>query len=137
DLIGFLGHALASHRRNPFPECWFCLDEQSRSLVAKRYPRVRFMFDRRQQQSSLKGRKYPENSRSAGNPGGTLIVEQVFAEFEPTVHERGSDGAGDKQPGISFAAQAAGGIRAIRHWRGPDAAGVLPNRPLRSPLPGG
>ncbi|ETZ34044.1 transmembrane domain protein [Mycobacterium intracellulare MIN_061107_1834] len=39
---------------------------------------------------------------SAGNLGGPLIVEMVFAQLE--ANKRGSDGAGDKQPGISFAA---------------------------------
>jgi uncharacterized YccA/Bax inhibitor family protein len=39
----------------------------------------------RQRPSSLKGRKYQENSSSVGNPGGPLIVEQVFARLEATV----------------------------------------------------
>jgi hypothetical protein len=39
-----------------------------------------------------------ENPSSAGNPGGPLIVEQVFAQLAATatVIKRGSDGAGDK-----------------------------------------
>jgi uncharacterized YccA/Bax inhibitor family protein len=35
--------------------------------------------------SQSKGRKYQENSSSVGNPGGPLIVEQVFARLEATV----------------------------------------------------
>jgi hypothetical protein len=37
-----------------------------------------------------------KNSRSVGNPGGPLVVEQVFAQLEPIAIQRGSDGAGDK-----------------------------------------
>ncbi|AHM06813.1 Uncharacterised protein [Mycobacterium tuberculosis] len=40
----------------------------------------------------------------AGNPGLLLIVERMFAQLVAIAIKRGSDGAGDKQPGISFVA---------------------------------
>lgn len=40
---------------------------------------------------------------SAGNLTGMPIVELMFAQLAISL-KRGSDGAGDKQPGISFAA---------------------------------
>jgi hypothetical protein len=57
------------------------------------------MFNRTTTAEFVEGRECSEssrNSRSAGNPGGPLIVEQVFARLEAIAIKRGSDGAGDK-----------------------------------------